>query len=711
MKRTVSPVLFVALLFILPLSSDAISPSMVTSTPTPTVHPVSPTLDLRTMVRTDLIQRCVAALDSAEFRRQHAFTTGDWQPWRQRIRNTVREQLGPLPTGPDAPPLNIRLVSRQTFQYGTLENVLFESYPGWDVNASVFLPDPDVYAPPWNAVVIPVGHSAKVRTHYQIPAQAFASFGYVAVLFDPPGMAGEKQGGNDHFIDGVRTYLTGHSSNRYFVADAIRCIDYLETRQDVDTRAGVGMTGVSGGGATTMVATLLDDRIRAAGPACCAVPTAQHPIRDAYSPCVEPLAYNRIGAGIDNVDLLCATVPTPLLYMYGEQDEVFHVEWSRDIVRNTQNAFAQAGSAESFSFYKDPGGHDYTLEMTRRFTEWMDRWIKQQKIDRPTLSEDQFEMLPDSMLFCYPDRSVNMYTLNAEIAQQLAESRSTPDLATLSKLCNLESISASPPASKSHPPFQVWVHDLIEVALYPESGIECPATLMLPRDSDERCGAVLFFDDRGRWSELRQQGRLAQMIRFLDRSQPGFACLTVDLRGWGDTTPADAPYEIPVWGHRERWISYVSAALGDPILSGRIRDACAAYHYLQNRPEIDLTRIVVAGQGMGAVVAMHLAALMPRAAGVVAIQPPASFKQLATAPDYSWSPEAFWPEVLKYYDLPDLVEYIQCPLFMVQPLDALKQPISREQIRKLYKELPDDHIQTEPDNDRMVSFVQSIWQK
>ena len=47
----------------------------------------------------------------------------------------------------------------------------------------------------------------------------------LAVLFDPPGQASEKQTGNDHFIDGVRCYLVGETSSRYFVADALRCID------------------------------------------------------------------------------------------------------------------------------------------------------------------------------------------------------------------------------------------------------------------------------------------------------------------------------------------------------------------------------------------------------------------------------------------------------------------------------------------------------
>ena len=149
-----------------------------------------------------------------------------------------------------------------------------------------------------------------------------AQWASVAITFDPPGMAGEKHAGNDHFNDGVRCYLTGHSSNRYFVIDALRCIDYLATRDDVDLSNGVGMTGVSGGGTTTMFAALLDDRIALAGPSCCAVPNALHPVLDNYAPCAETLAAGRFKA-YDDIDLLVAAMPTPVLLMAGAGDEVF----------------------------------------------------------------------------------------------------------------------------------------------------------------------------------------------------------------------------------------------------------------------------------------------------------------------------------------------------------------------------------------------------
>ncbi|MEI7959197.1 MAG: GntR family transcriptional regulator, partial [Verrucomicrobiota bacterium] len=74
---------------------------------------------------------------------------------------------------------------------------------------------------------------------------------------------------------------------------------------------------VSGGGTTTMFATLLDERIMASGPACCAVPCACHPVIDVYAPCAETLPWKRFADGYDDVDVLAAALPTPVLLMAG----------------------------------------------------------------------------------------------------------------------------------------------------------------------------------------------------------------------------------------------------------------------------------------------------------------------------------------------------------------------------------------------------------
>ena len=647
--------------------------------------PVPPTVDLRNMVRAHIVRRSCKLLDDAAARRNQAIASGQWKAWRDATRRAVRDGLGEMKFGPDGPPLNVRRVSRHQRKGYVIENVLFESLPGCDVNASVYLPAAGERPPPWPAIVVPVGHSGKQMESYQIPAQVFARFGYVALTFDPPGMAGEKRAGNDHFSDGVRCYLTGHSSNRYFVIDALRCIDYLATRDDVDMRNGVGMTGVSGGGTTTMFATLLDGRIRASGPSCCAMPNAYHPVLDCYAPCAETLAAGRFADGLDDVDLLVAAMPTPLLLMAGAEDEVFKIDWSRRIAADVKNSYDKAGSADRFRFYADPGGHAYSVAQAVEFTKWVDQWIRRTpKRSLPAVKRTDFEMVPPGLLKCNPRQEGNIFSMNRALAEQLRQKRSGLTLRdAVMKVAHIPGPIPVPKA-RAGAPSLIWFHTLQELMLQPAADIELPATLMVPAREGWKGGAVLYFDDRGRWTELARTGMLAEMGSFLNEGTTGPAVLTVDVRGWGDTTPAYAPYEIAGWGDRHRWMSYVSAAMGDHVLAMRIRDGVSALMYLRSRAEIDPSKVVVGGRGMGGVVALHVAAADGKVAGVFCAEGLASFESLATSTHYAWSHEDFLPDVLRHYDLPELAAGLDVPTVLINPMGADRRAIDGKTSNALY---------------------------
>ncbi|MBI2434301.1 MAG: hypothetical protein HYV26_15700 [Candidatus Hydrogenedentes bacterium] len=663
------------LLALLQLLTTAEAPSWAEAAKVYAQGPLAAPLDLRTMLTRHVVRRSCEALDATAARRREALASGGWEVWRDNVRQAVRAALGPMPFGAEGGPLNIRSVSRHERPAFVLENVLFESLPGLDVNASVYLPRAEDFPPPWPAIVVPVGHDTKTRPVYQYPAQIFARRGYAAITFDPPDMSGEKRTGNDHFKDGVRCFLTGESSNRYFVIDALRCIDYLATRGDIDLSRGVGMTGVSGGGMTTMFATLLDNRIKAAGPACCAVPLALHPVLDGYAACPETLALGRFGQ-YDDIDVLAAAMPTPVLLMAGATDEVFTADMSQRIADEVTNAFGSAKLDDRFSFFLDPGGHAYTVAMAQHFADWMDRWVR----GAPTtpakpFSETDLELLPDEMLACHPRQDTNMFSINKARAEELKRSRGIPAPfpAIVAQLAGA-ALPTPVPQATTNPPALVWFHYLQELLLQPEPDIVLPATFLYPSSKNWRGGVILYFDDRGRWSDLRSQGLLTRLARFIEPGDVGHALLSVDLRGWGDTEPADERYDIAGWGHRERWMAYVTNALGDPIMAMQIRDGLAALAYLRSRPEIDPQRIVIGGHGLGGVIGLHVAAITGDAAAVFALNPLASFESLTASENYTWSPEAFYANVLHHYDLPELIAALPMPALVANPLDATQQP-------------------------------------
>ncbi|MBI5091087.1 MAG: hypothetical protein HZB26_01425 [Candidatus Hydrogenedentes bacterium] len=653
--------------------------------------PLKPTGDLRSMLTRYLVQRSCDALDATATRR-HQARTGGADAWRESVRKAVRDAMGPMPFGATGGPLNVRAVSRVEKPEFIVENVLFESFPGLDVNASIFLPRAEQCPPPWIPIVVPVGHDTKTLPIYQHPAQVFTRFGYVAITFDPPDMSGEKQEGNDHFRDGIRCYLTSQSSNRYFILDALRCIDYLATRADIDLSKGVGITGVSGGGMTSMYAALLDDRIRAVGPACRAVAYAEHPVRDGYGECPEALPFARF-AKYDDMDLLAAAAPTPMLLMAGAKDEVFTEAMSRKIAEDVKTDYEAAKLGDRFRFHLDPGGHAYTVGMACEFVKWMDKWVRgiPERSVGP-FNDGDFLTLPAEELACHPRQDRNIFSVNRDEALRLRAQRKPASIRDAARLaCGLgdrdsDALVPKFEARLSTSPFQAWQHYVQEIILDPEPGIELPGTFIFPKDLSSTRPVLVFFDDAGRWTKFRAQGPLARAIHFIERDVPGFAALTIDLRGWGDTKPADFPYDLASWGGRERWTAYVSAALGDPVMAMRVRDGLCALAHARATSMCDREKIVVGGSGLGGVVALHVAALGGHVRGVFVQNGLASFESLATEKDYAWPADAFMPRVFQSYDLPELAASLSIPVLIANPLDAMKKPMTQDAAEGLYHE-------------------------
>jgi len=669
--------------------------------------PIAPTVDLRDMLRQHIIARSLDYMRQAEQRRQTALRDGDIAAYQQAIQTAVQGFYGKLPVGRNSPRPQVTAVSRFDKAGYRLENVLFDSFPGWQVNATVYVPLD--YAPPFPAVVIPVGHSGKQFESYQLPAQFFARSGYLAVLFDPPGQASEKRPGNDHFVDGVRCYLVGTdqgrpaTSSQYFVADAVRCIDYLETRADVDLSRGVAMTGVSGGGTTTTLAVHLDERITVIGPSCCLSPLSDLDITQCYANCPETHVWERYVQGIDEVDLLCAVAgatPTdsrPTLLMAGELDEVFHVEDTAQLADQVRAFYQRAGAADRFEFFIDRDrGHCYSLDQARQFTAFMNRWLLGQP-DRPVCDwpDAAFTLDPYEQMRCYPRLDVHMRSLTLDRAKTL-ESARTQDAsrmrAAAGEIAGVQHQLPAPTAQVSEP-LQVWTHDWRQALLSPEPGIQIPATIVQARNKPT--ATILHLDDQHRNRLLYRNGLLSRVIGFMADQGPVCNYLGVDLRGWGDTYPAMYPFEMAGWATVERTLAYKSNALGDPLMAMRIRDGLSALAFLRSRPALAEAPIILTGSGLGGLTALHVAAIDGQVAGVIVWDSLVSFRSILETEQYSWPADTFIPGILVHYDIPELVRAVGqilsdgrdasalCPVAAFDPRDGQGHVLSEAAVHDL----------------------------
>jgi hypothetical protein len=602
--------------------------------------------------------------------RGHAGLKAGAQRWAtdpRGARARFANYYGDLPGELSARLLQPRVVSRGEGPGYRYENVLFESHPGWEVNATVFLPAD--LPPPYPPVIVSVGHSAKTRASYQLPCQYFARAGFAALTFDPPGMAGEKQPGNDHFADGVRCYLTGDTSSRYFVGDALRSVDYLLSRPDIERRHGVAATGVSGGGNTSIFAALLDDRITVIGPSCCFAPLGWLVLDAAYASCPETLMPGRLRDGLDDLDLCAALAPRPLLLMAGREDEVFDIaETARDAAR-IADRYAAAGAAGNFRFFTDEGGHAYTLRQAAEFAGWVRQWWNlpsQHPLPAPV--DADFPLLEPVAMQCRPDTSVHMRSLTVTRAATMASTRpDRPSVETIRRLNGFTDLMPPPHLAARGASQRIWFHTWQEWLLTTEPGITVPVTVM---DPGEEHPALWHFDEADRTGGIARGGWLTAAVGHLDRNGPQACLVTADLRGRGETAMALHPFEAVNWGAPDRFAAYVGAAIGDAPEAMRLRDAWQLAQALPPR-----SRTVLSATGAAGPVALHLAALLPGTfAAVVLRGAPVSYASLLATEEFAWPHDLVLPGVLREYDLSQLAAVTGCPVHWLDPVDGARQP-------------------------------------
>lgn len=572
-------------------------------------------------------------------------------------------------------PLNARTVSRGKGPGFRYENVLFESHPGWEVNATLYLPAAG--NGPFPPVVVPVGHSGKQFVNYQFPCHYFARAGFAAIIFDPPGMAGEKQPGNDHFDDGVRCHLTGDTSGRYFVGDVLRAMDYLATRADIDSRHGFACTGVSGGGHSSIFAALLDDRVTAIAPSCCVTQNRSLVFERSYSSCPETMMQGRLRDGLDDAHLLGAIAPRPLLLMYGQGDEVFLAEDTREAAANAKAYYTAQGATASFSAFEDTCGHAYTLAQAREFSVWLRRVWQLPAVTLPSDDPKDYALLPAEALHCHPDKQVNMISLTRRRAAALARHHAPPDPTQLQTLAGIDATQPVPEPVALNAGQRTWFHDWREWVFASEPGIAVPVSTVLCPGA---AATLWHFDPAGRLNLAQRGGLLMQAIGHLDRNGPQANLLAADLRGWGETTPAASPYENVSWGSPDRTLGYIGIALDAAVETGRIRDAWQ----LQRASPVP-PRTVLHAVGAAGPVALHLAALTRAFSAVVLHDAPASYADLLATEELAWPHDLILPGVLQHYDLPLLATTTGCQVHWLNPRDGAGRPLSADECARRHQ--------------------------
>ncbi len=658
---------------------------------------VLPEKDLNTQMQREIVSLCRHALGSGRNKRNSIKSQEEWKTLKVEYYR-VFKQAFPDILFDRSNPLKSRIISSYEFDGIRIENVIFESLPGWEVNATIYLPRKKGGYP---GVVCPVGHSSKTFLNYQRSAQTIALNGYVVITFDPPGCSGEKQYMNDHFDNGVVGYLTGLWSMTFFVADAIRALDYLEIRDDVDLDAGFTMTGVSGGGLTAIFCTILDDRVKLCAPVCCLAEHESIHLTDLYTSCPEQFGRGLIAAGMDYADYLCLLEPRPCLVVAGKHDEVFGIWSTIDLFNEAKNIYNAAGIGERIGLFVDQeSGHAYTIKMASEVVSWMNRFIKGTDMPALRISEKDIAVIEQKKLRCYPDEKVNMYTINRDLAERLEADRipiiGTDDNRDQKLLINKvraclgigESDFGGFTSATEQKPCLRWFHQVQKISVIRDDVVQIPGILLKRTGKDTKVPALLFIDQRGKWEGFRHNGFLARTGGFLDEIHEEHEPLvfSIDVSGFGSLAPEPAAYDLAEWNDIERILTYLSVSVGRPVMGLRVRDTLAALKYLEKREDVDSARIMIGGRGNGAVAALHAALLWGKASGIICLDMLSHYGAITGTFSDKWSHSTIIPDILKYYDLPDIASClaVKSKLSIINLSDTENIPITEDKAKALY---------------------------
>ena len=356
---------------------------------------------------------------------------------RQRqVREFLIESVGGLP--PLDTPLEARTVGVVIGSGFRVEKVIFQPRPQHYVTANLYIPEG--LDGPRGAVQFLCGHhqQAKHQPEYQIVCQYLAQAGLIVLAQDPIGQ-GERfayyaptlQGSTvnwgtlEHDYVGAQCLPLGDSLARYFLHDAMRGIDYLRSRPEIDPDR-IGVTGNSGGGTQTCLMMLADPRIAAAAPGTFIMNRETYLLAGGAQD-AEQIWPGFTAAGYDHEDVLLAMVPRPVRVLAVTGD-FFPIEGTRRTVERSKRFWKLYGKEGDLDLVEDTSTHRYTEKLARAAGEFFARHLLGKEASFDDAKIAPFE---PSRLWCTASGQVRgeikdaltVFETNRERAQALAQER------------------------------------------------------------------------------------------------------------------------------------------------------------------------------------------------------------------------------------------------------------------------------------------------
>ena len=610
-------------------------------------------------------------LDKRESAIAAIHTVAEAERRKKWVRESLLDILGGLPDYHG--PLNARTTGRIEAEGFTIEKVLFESLPGFFVTADVYRPERPGRYP---GVLLQSGHTQEGKPEPQRLAANLALKGFVALAFDPIGQ-GEREQTYDpqlqgplagwsvpeHIQAGAQSIMIGEAAGRYFIWDAMRALDYLLSRPDVDATR-IGAAGCSGGGALTTFLGALDSRIKVVIPAC--YPNSYRLLFAGPDPDTEMAFPTFLARGLDVADFVELTAPTPWLIQATEKD-YFTPAGGKLVYEEARRWYRLYGAEDRVHFFVGPGPHGTPLVSREAVYEWLIRWLKEGKGDP---HEQPVMLYPNQALWATRTGHVEDEPGSRKLYQLLLDDfNAKKKPGTLQELL-AELRDLGVPSDGSAPVVKVLSETSSaagrrqQIMFASEPGVDVEATLYLP-DSVGRKAAVLLLADKPPYFQAHTMDWIAERM-----VKAGRVVLEMETRG---SVPEEA--DRPFLGD---WLANFRAnQIGRNLPAMRAHDILRGVDLLAARGDVDRASIHAMARGVKGIWLLLAAASDTRIGRIWLDRTPYSLRLALENSMNTDLFEAVIPGFVLRWDLDDLVKAMgNRPVMWTDPTSWMRRVVA-----------------------------------